>query len=270
MRPLLFLLLGTLGLFPTLAGGAEGAWTQVRIGIEGSGIPMSFFDSRKNVLTGFDVELAREACRRIQVEPVFYNTYWSRIFRDLQEGTIDLVWSGMIITPERSSLYSVSKPYYRSRLVAMVPLHSSLRDKKSLHGKKIGYMAGSFAEDFLRKDPLLGPDIARGATQLYPFGGPLDGLLELSFQRIDALIVDDFSVHALATAEFETLPLRILEADFGTQHLGFAARRSDSLLVKRLEQAVSIMKEDGTLQHLEQVWFSPVFIQRMTLPAGKP
>lgn len=270
MRPLLLLLLGTLGLLPTWVGGAEGTWTQVRIGIEGSGIPMSYYDSRKNFLTGFDVELAREACRRIQVEPVFYNTYWSRIFRDLQEGNIDLVWSGMTITPERARLYSVSKPYYQSRLVAMVHLHSPLKNKKALLGKKIGYLAGSVAEEYLRKDPLLGPDIARGTTQLYPFGGPLDGLLELSFQRVDVLIVDDFSVHALAKADFETMPLRIMATDFGVQSLGFAARRADSLLVKRLEQAVSSMKDDGSLQRLEQVWFNPVFLQRMTLPPETP
>lgn len=246
---------------------AELVWSapriRIRIGVEGCGAPMSFYDPHQAILTGFDVELAREVFFRLGLEPIFYNTYWQRIFRDLHENRIDLVWSGMTITPERQATSKISRPYHRSELMVAVLPSASIVHMEHLKNRRVGYLAGSPVPDFIRSHPILGPEYERGLLTLVPHIYVADGLLDLAFGHIDAMVVDDFDVFMFESLPLNKTPIRLLPESIGFQELGIAARPADSLLIQRIDSVLVLMEQEGEVQKLRQVWFNPVYFHRL-------
>lgn len=79
-----------------------------------------------DTLTGFDIELAKKtidylnAKYETSVQVEFLLIEWSTKEAKLQDGTIDLVWNGMTITPQREAEMCVSVPYLFNKQVAVV------------------------------------------------------------------------------------------------------------------------------------------------------
>ncbi len=79
------------------------------------------YNDENNALVGFDVDLARAVVRYInttyntEIEVEFTVIDWNNKETLLQNGTIDLAWNGMTITPERSSAMTISVPYLRNQ-----------------------------------------------------------------------------------------------------------------------------------------------------------
>lgn len=76
--------------------------------------------------TGFDIELAKEVVEYLNqtytltLEVEFLEIDWNAKEALLQDNTIDLVWNGMTITPEREEKMCISLPYLYNKQVAVV------------------------------------------------------------------------------------------------------------------------------------------------------
>ena len=83
-------------------------------------------DGENAVLKGFDIDLAKAVVNYLNtkyeaaVEIEFMVIDWNSKEALLENGTIDLVWNGMTITPERKAGMSVSVPYLANKQVAVV------------------------------------------------------------------------------------------------------------------------------------------------------
>ena len=79
-----------------------------------------------NELTGFDIELAEEVVDYLndtydtEIELEFTLIDWSTKEAKLADGSLDLVWHGMTITPERSNEMCISVPYLYNKQVAVI------------------------------------------------------------------------------------------------------------------------------------------------------
>ena len=77
-------------------------------------------------LTGFDIELAKAIVEYLNytyetnIEVEFLIINWDAKEALLEEGTIDLVWNGMTITPARQEAMCISIPYLNNNQVAVV------------------------------------------------------------------------------------------------------------------------------------------------------
>ena len=77
-------------------------------------------------LTGFDIDLARSvfnylnATYKTDIKIEFKEIEWAEKETLLKNGTIDLVWNGMTITPERSAEMCISIPYLANKQVAVI------------------------------------------------------------------------------------------------------------------------------------------------------
>ena len=60
-------------------------------------VPYSYLDSDGN-FTGIDVEIAREACRRMGYTPVFKQIVWDNKDIYLKEGAVDCLWGCFTMT----------------------------------------------------------------------------------------------------------------------------------------------------------------------------
>ena len=75
---------------------------------------------------GFDIELAEKAVAYLNttysqnIEVEFIIIDWNAKETLLENGTIDLIWNGMTITPDRSAQMCISVPYLYNKQVAVV------------------------------------------------------------------------------------------------------------------------------------------------------
>jgi ABC-type amino acid transport substrate-binding protein len=101
-------------------------------------------DGANATLKGFDIELAKAVVAYLNakystaVACEFVIIDWDQKEALLENGTIDLVWNGMTITPEREAAMCISVPYLANKQVAVI--------KKTDAAKYAAADAAAFAE----------------------------------------------------------------------------------------------------------------------------
>jgi polar amino acid transport system substrate-binding protein len=101
-------------------------------------------DGANATLKGFDIELAKAVVAYLNakystaVACEFMIIEWNEKEALLENGTIDLVWNGMTITPEREAAMCISVPYLANKQVAVI--------KKADAEKYAAADAAAFAE----------------------------------------------------------------------------------------------------------------------------
>ena len=71
-------------------------------------------------LVGFDIELAKAVALYLDIDVEFQLIEWSTKEAKLEAKTIDCIWNGMTITPEREAEMEVSIPYMNNKQVAII------------------------------------------------------------------------------------------------------------------------------------------------------
>jgi octopine/nopaline transport system substrate-binding protein len=82
----------------------------IRIATEGAYAPYNFKDSAGR-LVGFEIDLAAELCRRMEMECELVEQAWDGIIPSLVAGKYDAIMAGMSIKPEREEVISFSRHY---------------------------------------------------------------------------------------------------------------------------------------------------------------
>lgn len=86
---------------------------KIIVGLDDAFAPMGF-KNEKGELVGFDIDLAKAVGEKLNIEIEFKAINWDSKILDLNSGSIDLIWSGLTITPERAEATEMSIPYYSS------------------------------------------------------------------------------------------------------------------------------------------------------------
>ena len=86
---------------------ADDSWQRIKeqgyfvVGLDDAFPPMGFREEGTNEIVGFDIDLAKEAARRMGVEVKFQPVVWDTVIETLNMGDIDAIWNGCTITEER-------------------------------------------------------------------------------------------------------------------------------------------------------------------------
>ena len=106
------------------------------VGIDDEFAPMGFRNEAGEIV-GFDVDLAKEAARRMGVIFEFRPIIWDKKEAELNSGRIDIIWNGLDITPERQAYILYSKPYMDNRQIILVTLQEKSSARKPAQSLKI-------------------------------------------------------------------------------------------------------------------------------------
>ncbi|MBE7049780.1 MAG: transporter substrate-binding domain-containing protein [Ruminococcaceae bacterium] len=77
--------------------------------------PMNY--EKDGELIGFETEFAKAVCEKLGVEAKFVEINWDTKEIELNSKTIDCIWNGMTITPERKENMSITVPYMNNKQV---------------------------------------------------------------------------------------------------------------------------------------------------------
>ena len=92
---------------------------KIVVGLDDNFPPMGF-KNEKNEIVGFDVDLAKEAAKRLGREVEFKAIDWSSKEAELKSGRVQILWNGLDITEKRKENMLFSNPYMDNRQIIFV------------------------------------------------------------------------------------------------------------------------------------------------------
>lgn len=224
------------------------------VGTEGVYAPFTFTDEQGR-LTGYDVEVVRELAARAGLEVKFLPTPWEGIFLGLESRKFDLVANQIARTPEREKKYLFTRDYLVSgaQIIVRADRGGSFAGLESLAGLKVGTGVGSnytkLLEEFNKAHAGKPIDVR------YYDGNVTTVLQDIVAGRLDATVNDRLTVGYSATKL--GLGVKPVGAPIALVPTHLVVRRDaqGEALVKKLDQALATLKEDGTLVRLSVKWF---------------
>ncbi len=233
---------------PAAVASAPALPTKIVVGLDDNFPPMGFRDE-KNELVGFDIDMARESAKRLNIEVEFKPIDWNAKEAELKGKRVDALWNGLTITEERKQNISFSSPYMENHQIIVVKTGSPIKAQADLATKVVGVQDGSSAVDDVQKDA----ELAAKFKELKKFGDNVTALMDLSAGRLDAVVVDEV-VGRYYVAKKPTEYV-VLDDNFGTEEYGVGFRKDDTALVAAFDKALGEMKADGSGAKIAEKWF---------------
>jgi polar amino acid transport system substrate-binding protein len=214
------------------------------VGIDGEYKPFSYLDPSGNAV-GFDVESMQWIAKKKGFDVKFQPVAWDGIIPALQAGKVDLIYSGMTITPERAEQVNFSTPYWvvNQDVVTKEGSKVTLDDVKA--GKvTLGAQSGCTAALWIDKNLVSSGKMPQDKLKLYA-NTPL-AIDDLIAGRIDAVMYDD---HVLKTM-IKGRPAKVIGNIETKEEFGIAVRKSDPQLLANLNDGLAQLKADPHWQEL--------------------
>lgn len=240
---------------------ADSSWQDIKdkgyftLGLDDAFPPMGFHDEKTNEIVGFDIDLAKEAAKRMGVEVKFQPVIWDTVIEELNNSNIDVIWNGLSITPARQKQIAFTNAYIADKQIIVVKKGSALTDKKALAGKKVGIQAASSAIEAVEKDTAT----FKSLGELVQFDNNVDALLDLKSGRIDAVVVDEVVGRYYLAKHPDDYT--VLKDNFGAEDFGVGLRKTDKTFLAELQKALDAMKADGTSAKISEKWFGENIIK---------
>ncbi len=226
------------------------------VGLDDAFPPMGFRDE-KDQIVGFDIDLAKEAAKKMGVEVKFQPIVWESNVEELDSGNIDVIWNGLSITEKRQKQMLFTKPYIKNRQVIVVTEDSAIKTKADLKGKKIGIQAGSSAQDAVLADQATYEVIK---DNLLEFDDNVTALSDLKGGGLDAVVVD--IIVGKYYVSKHPGEYKFLEEDFGAEDFAVGMRLTDKAFQAELDKALDAMKADGSATTISEKWFGEDIINK--------
>ena len=242
-------------------GGGDTAKTEeqkIVIGLDDEYAPMGF-KNEQNEIIGFDVDLAKEAAKRLGSQVEFKAIDWNSKEAELKSGRIDIIWNGLDITPERQENMLFSDPYMDNRQIIFVTKGNDqgITSEADLAGKSVGTQAGSTAEAYIDKTEGLKDSFSEFKT----YGDYVSAFMDLENGRINALVCDEIvGRYAMSKQgdKFDALNVTVGPVS----QFGFAFRKDNTELRNKVQKVFDEMVTDGTASKISEQWFGADLIKK--------
>ena len=209
--------------------------------------PIEMLDENKNVV-GYSIDYLKAVAKEAGLNVEFRNTAWDGIFAALESRQADIIASSVTITDKRKKAMGFSDPYCEIRQAVVVSTNSDLKNLKELDGKKVGGQIGTTGlVETLPKAK------SKAIVKTYDEVGL--ALEDLAKGNIDAVICDDPVAKFYANKKQEYAgKLKVAFITDDVEFYGFAVRKSDTDLVKKLNEGIKAVKEKGIDKQVVEKW----------------
>ena len=241
---------------------SDDSWKNVKsagtlvLGLDKSFPPMGFVDTETGNITGFDVELAGEACKKLGVKLKTQPIDWQNKTAELNNGNVDCLWNGFSITEERKKTFTLSGPYMKNNQIILIKSGSGYKGLKSLAGKVIGVQTDSSAETAINSGENAG--FKKSLKNIVKIDDYSKAVMEMQNGTIDAIAIDEVVARYYLTKNPEAY--EILKDDKGdvslaTEDYAVAFRKQDKALRDKINEAMGEMAKDGSAAKISEKWF---------------
>ncbi|MBD9651800.1 transporter substrate-binding domain-containing protein [Ensifer sp. NPDC090286] len=213
----------------------------LKVGSDTTSPPMESIDPATGQVVGFDVDVVNAVCAKINCQAEFITTGWDGIFAALDQGSFDLVASGVSITEERKKAMDFSDPYIvNSQAVLMRADDQGITlDAFKDAGRKLSAQANTtdaqVAESVVGKENVAAYDTFSAA------------IIALKNKDVDGVVINGANAAAYEREFAGELVVAI--KDLESDPLGLVFRKGDEN-VAAFNEGLKMIKDDGTLDQL--------------------
>jgi polar amino acid transport system substrate-binding protein len=229
----------------TAGAGAVSAQTALKVGANIGNVPWEF-QNEKGEIVGFEIDLMNEVGKRIGQKVEFVNIPFQGLFAAVQSGQINAAVSSITITKKRLESVSFAQPYYDSDQSLTVTKASGIKNVEGMAGKTVGVDTGSTGDIWATENKA-----KYKLGEIRRFEGLNPAMLDLAAGRLDGYISD---IPALLYYVKDKPQFAVVERIKTTEQYSVMFAK-DSPLAPKVNDAITTMKQDGTLAKLHQTWF---------------
>ncbi|WP_380179474.1 lysine/arginine/ornithine ABC transporter substrate-binding protein ArgT [Kalamiella sp. sgz302252] len=227
----------------------------LRIGTDPTYAP---FESKnaQGELVGFDIDLAKEICKRMATSCTFVESDFDALIPSLKAKKIDAIISSLSITEKRQQEIAFSEKLYAANSRLIAPKGSKIEPTiASLKGKTIGLLQGTTQETYANQNWR-----AQGVT-VTPYANQDLVYQDLTAGRIDAAFQDEVA----ASEGFLKQPVGKDYAFAGPAvkddkifgvGTGIGLPKENTELKAAIDKAFAEMRKDGTYDKLAKKYFN--------------
>lgn len=221
----------------------------LKVGMSGNQPPLTM-KNREGGLMGFDVDLARALATAMQVKLEIITMPFGELINALEKDEIDMVISGLSITPRRTEQVSFIGPYMMSG--------KSILTKNSVLGKisstdefnsadiKLLALKGSTSATFVRE---VAPEASLIEVSNYD-----EGVAMLIDDKADAMVAD-MPMCVLSVLRYPDAGLTTLDRPLTVEPIGIAISKEDIQFKNLVGNYLRAYEKTGVLNQLREKWF---------------
>lgn len=200
-----------------------------------------YVDNYKN-LKGFDIDLAKAACEKLDITPIFQEIIWEQKETELSSKQIDLIWNGLTITEERKQNLEITLPYMSNTQSIIVKKDFADDRITSEDRYTIAFEQGSAGEDAFNSS-----DIFKGSTSV-GVTSQVTALTEVLSGTSNIAIIDSIMAgYYLNDSSSYGDKLKVLSGyDFEIENYGVALRKGETALLAKLNETIEELYDNGT------------------------
>ena len=263
-KPVLYLTMTLLSLFlalgctPTVQNSqnpnsASNGSVPLRVGISTNMPPLAYKTGGK--LQGLEIDFANQLGQYLNRKVKFVELAWDKQIPSLEAGKIDIIMSGMTITPKRAYRVSFAKPYMRSGQMLLVRMEQAKRYASGIYSlmgnkPKIGTIENTTGDQFITKT-INRADITRFKTSE-------KAVQALIKEEIDVFVHDAPVICHFAAVNENSRLTPILQLS-NEEQLGWAVNKMDLKLLKEVNGFMATASGNGTLQNTLKRWLPMMF-----------
>jgi len=222
---------------------------ELRVGTSGSQPPFTA-KTKEGTLMGYEVELATLLADAMGVKLRFVERPFVELLPALEKGEIDIIMSGMTITPERNVRAAFIGPYIVTgkSIMAKAKRLAALDEMDELNRPTItvAVLDGSTSERFVSN---LVPEVKLIATKDY------DTAVNMVLNdQVDAMVAD-YPICVLSVLRHPDAGLAVSDSPLTIEPIGIALPPREFLMHNMIENYLSALDMTGVLEELESRWF---------------
>jgi polar amino acid transport system substrate-binding protein len=223
---------------------------ELRVGLSGNQPPLNMKNVRGEIV-GLEVDLIQELAGSMGLKVRFVEMPFAQLLPALESNKVDLVISGMTITPERNARAAFAGPYLVSgkSVLSRSEEISDVETAEALDRPERTYaaLAGSTSEKFVKTSM---PSATLVTTPDY------DTAVQMVIAgKVDALVAD-FPICAVSVLRYPEENLSMLVTPFTVEPLGIALPPDDPLFVNLVQNYLRTLENTGILVQLKARWLN--------------
>ena len=227
----------------------------MRVGMDASWPPFEYIDQTTGQIIGLDVDLARAIGQRLGVEVELVNVGFDSLYDALYVGRFDAIVSALPYDPLLYGDVAYSISYFNAGQVLVVRAdETEINETNDLSGKRLGVELASEGDVVSRR---LQKKIEGLSLQSYMT--PQEVLRALKDGEVEAAVVDVVSAYQFIAVEGD---VQVIGNPLTDELYVIAVQLDSPLLLKVINEALVEMREDGTMERLQEKWFRIVEMLR--------
>lgn len=230
----------------------------LRVGVTANYPPIIF--KQGDQIQGLEADFALALGEILDREIIFSEIAWHNIFDALEQGEIDIIMSGVSITPEREQRFDFIGPYTTIGQMAIIRIGdaATLGQPGAIHSSRyrVGYVSdttgANYVKQYLSRDSVAYENSERG----------IQGLLQA---EIDFFVHDAPTVWQLANAHQRTdyrEKLLGLYHPLTSEPLGWVVRKDNEKLKADIEPIFDQWQSTGVIDRAVAKWLPTKAITR--------